>query len=751
MKLSEYVKNIFKTKASEEKIVLASSENQKFGTFLGVYMPCILMLFGVIIFLRLGWIVGLVGLSSSLIIIALAASIALITTLSMSSIATNTEVGKGGVYYMLSRSLGIELGVAIGIPLFFRQSLSIAFCCIGFAESLHDLIPYWSITNIGIVTLGVLTLLAYTSVRGALKVQLGIFIAIIASLISLFTGTEIIPTDPDIFTPSPLHGLGFWAVFAIFFPAMTGMESSVSLSGDLKNPSRSLPIGTISAILSAFLLYAGIAIYLTSRVPLDRLVEDPLIMQNIARVPSLIIVGIWGATLSSALGGLLAAPRTLQAIAEDGMAPKVFAKTFGPMCEPKVATLATCLIALIGTYFGSVNVLAPLLTMVSLISYCVLNLSAGMETLMANPSWRPRFRVHWIISLAGALACLIAMLMIDVGVALLSILLITTLYFFVKTRNFESALTDIRDGLLLFFSRSAIYRLAYDTGPSKSWRPHFLVFTDSEDEHSASLVKFAQGISQSKGFLTTASFVTPGSISRVKRKQLTRSLSNSFKQEKIQALVQVKEAKTVTLGMQDMIEHYGLGPLVPNTIIFGGIKKEIESIDFVKIIELTYRKHKNVVILNKSEKLQNCQRNKIHIWWDDNSQTNSELMLILGYMLQMDRARKRSRLSIKAVVSDEMDRKKKIEELTQIQLDKRLPMDIDVFVSSNPSSQQVNLVKEFSKDADMIFMGLQNPPKDTDKIEDYLTYLQSLRTSYENLPLAFVLSSEANALEHILE
>ena len=509
--------------------------NQKFGTFFGVYVPCILMLFGVIIFLRLGWIVGLVGIASALTIITLAAAIALITTLSMSSIATNTEVGKGGVYYMLSRSLGLDVGVAIGIPLFFRQSLSIAFCCIGFAESLHDLIPSWSIFNISVSTLALLTILAYTSVRGALKVQLGIFIAIVISLISLFSGREVSPLDPTNYIPAIPVSLGFWAVFAIFFPAMTGMESSVSLSGDLKNPGRSLPIGTISAILSAFVIYVVISVFLVFKVPMDRLVRDPLIMQNIAYIPSLIIVGIWGATLSSALGGLLAAPRTLQAIAEDGMAPKIFARTYGSMNEPKVATLATCLIAFAGTYFGSINILAPLLTMISLISYCVLNLSAGMETLMANPSWRPRFRVHWAISLGGSLACLLAMLMIDVGAALLAIFLIIVLFFlFAKVRNSESTLVDIRDGLLLFFSRSAIYRLAYDSRPSKSWRPHFLVFSDVEDEHTVSLMKFAQGICQSKGFLTTASFVAPGSISRVERKKLMHALLHRFKQEKIQ-------------------------------------------------------------------------------------------------------------------------------------------------------------------------------------------------------------------------
>lgn len=730
--------------------VKESSGQQKFGTFLGVYVPCILMLFGVIIFLRLGWIVGLVGVSESLVIITLAAAIALVSTLSMSSIATNTEVGKGGVYYMLSRSLGLEVGVALGIPLFFRQSLSIAFCCIGFAESLHDLVPSWTVTHIAMSTLGLLTILAYTSVRGALKVQVGIFIAIIASLVSLFTGSEVAALPPETFTPVAPPALGFWVIFAIFFPAMTGMESSVSLSGDLKNPGRSLPIGTISALITAYIVYVAISLFLSYRVPLDRLVADPLIMQDLATIPSLIIVGIWGATLSSALGGLLAAPRTLQAIAEDGMAPKIFAKTFGNMSEPRVATLATFLIAL-GGCLGSVNILAPLLTMISLICYCVLNLSAGMETLMANPNWRPRFRVHWVISLSGALACLITMLMVDSGAALLSILLIVVLYSVVKTRDFESTWTDIREGLLLFFSRSAIYRLAYQAGPSKSWRPHFLVFTDSADEHFASLVKFAQGISRSRGFLTTASFVAPGTISSTARRERAQELSSYFKKEKIQALVQVQESETATAGMRDMIRNYGLGPLTPDTIIFGGIKKKDEGIEFIKMLRLAYRQHKNIVILTGAEQQVHGKRTHVHIWWDDTSPENVNLMLVLGYMSQMDQARRHSRLCIKGVAANELERRKKIEHLQKICLEKRLPVDTEVIVSLDGTDSHVALVKEFSKDADIVFVGLPPPPKDVSKLDDYMIYLQNLTTAYQGLPLAFVLSSKSMALDGVLE
>lgn len=444
----------------------------KFGTFVGVFVPSILMLFGVIIFLRLGWVVGVAGLPTTLVIVALATIIALITVLSMSAIATNIEVKAGGVYYILSRSLGVEVGSAVGIPLFLKQALTISFCVIGFAESLKDLIPSWDITCIGLGTLAALAGLAYTSVRGAMKVQIAIFIAIAASLVSLFTGQEVAPMQPDSYVPSSLHSLSFWAIFAIFFPAMTGVESSVSLSGDLRNPSKSLPLGTISAIIVGSIIYSGVAIFLSYHVPVDRLVEDPLIMQDLASVPSLIIVGIWGATLSSALGGLLSAPRTLKAIADDGIVPKILGKTYGPMEEPKIATLATCILTSLGVYFGSVNLIAPLLTMICLICYGVLNLSAGIETLISNPSWRPRFSFHWAISITGAILCLIAMLMIDAGYALLSLLFVSLVYLAIKKRKITSSWPDIRQGILLFLTRCLIYRLSYGSSTKKSWRPH---------------------------------------------------------------------------------------------------------------------------------------------------------------------------------------------------------------------------------------------------------------------------------------
>lgn len=720
-----------------------------FGTFLGVFAPTILMVFGVIIFLRLSWITGQGGLSTTLSIISLGALIALLTTISLSAIATNIEVGKGGVYYILSRALGIEVGCAVGLPLYFKQTLSIAFCCVGFAESLHDLIPSWSITNIGMVTLGVLTALAFFSLKGALKVQVFIFVTIIASLVSLFLGGEARPIDPDTFIPNPPATLGFWALFAIFFPAMTGVESSVSLSGDLKNPSKSLPLGTISALLVAYAIYMTIPLFLTHFVSLERLASDPTIVQDVSRIPALIIVGIWGATISSALGGLLGAPRTLQALADDGVVPQIFGRTSGKADSPQIATLFTFLIALAGVYFGSINIIAPVLTMICLICYCVLNLSAGLEALMANPSWRPSFNIHWSIPILGAVLCFFTMLMIGAGIAIISLMFVFAIYLVSKKRRLSSSWEDLRYGILMYFSRCAIYRLAYSESISKSWRPHFLVFTGKPEEHSNNLVKFSQAISQSKGFLTMASFFSNQNLKEEEKRKLSREMAEGLQRHQIHALVEINYAEEITVGMRRMIEHYGIGPLVPNTIVLGGISRDEEALEFSRVIQSAYLRECNVVMINDKTLSQNTTvlvGGDIHVWWDESSSDNSEFMLVLAHMLQSNPTWKKSRICLKTIVSTELLKQQKLQEFRQLAKKKRLALEIDVLVSK--PEEILDLVKVISKDAGIVLLSLNAPGE---SLECYTAYLKSMPHSTNDFPpTALVLSAANTPSGHIL-
>lgn len=734
----------------------SSNEDHKFGTILGVFIPCILMLFGVIIFLRLGWVVGHVGLPLAIFIITFAALVALITTLSMASIATNIEVGKGGIYYIISRSLGIEIGATLGLPLYIKQTLSVSFCAVGFAESLHDLIPAFSITSIGIWTLVGLTIIAYTSVKGALKVQGVICAAIALAFISLFTGGNLKEMHPDTFTPAINYKLGFWAIFAIFFPAMTGLESSVSLSGDLKNPSRSLTLGTIAAIVVAYLAYIAVAIFAHHHVPMQRLVDDPLILQDLASFPSLIILGIWGATLSSALGGMLGAPRTLQAMSEDGIIPKFLGKSYGEADEPRIATLVTFFVAFIAVYYGSINLIAPLMTMICLVCYLVLNLSAGLETLMANPSWRPRFRLHWMVSMTGAWLCFFTMLMIDAGYALLSFGLLTVIYFCVKKYKFKATWDDIRQGIYVLISRFALYNLVGSKNLSKSWRPHFLVFAKTAEEYSSNLLNFSEAISQSKSFLTMASFVTETNLSKDKRDAFANKVSERLHKKNIEAFVSVRGTDRVTDEMKQMIKHYGLGPLRPNTLLFGGVKHKTKFAEFISVLKVAEENNCNVIIMNdeiKGEPLKSKKKKvgDIHIWWDHENQDNSELMLVFAYMLQRNRAWSRNRICLKATVPDERAKTIKIEEFQALSARLRLPIDIDIYVTNDPKNEIHHFVKIFSKDAEIVFMSLASLPESPEEFEDYDRYLNEVLIREPGFPdVALVLNSEHTPLDSIL-
>jgi amino acid transporter len=731
-------------------------QKPKFGTFMGAYVPSILMLFGVVIFLRLGWIVGSAGLYSTLFIITLASSIILITVLSLSAAATNIQVGKGGTYYMVSRALGIEMGSAIGLSLFLKQSISVAFCVVGFSESFHDLFPQFSFKTIGIATLGILTILTYISTNFVLKIQIFIFGTIITALYSLFSGgeiaTETVPLTQPFSTPS------FWMTFALFFPAMTGLESSLSLSGDLKNPSRSLPLGVISAVLTAYFVYMMIAYFLWQHVPQELLIQDHLIIQHVAKFESLIILGIWGATLSSAIGGLLGAPRTLQALSEDHILPSILGKEFGPYREPRIATAATICISFLCVWFGSVNVIAPVLTMICLISYATLNLATGLEALIANPSWRPTFSLHWSISFLGTSLALIAMLMINAGAALIAICVIVIIYLLVKQKKLNASWEDIRYGILMFFSRFALYRLAWQEPSSRSWRPNFLVFTGRPYEVSNDLLNFATAITQTKGFLTVSSILPKDHHSKEKMKELHENVKSMLKERRIEALICLNEAKSVPSGMKSVILHYGLGPLTPNTIVCGGVSREENLAHYLEVIKLAHEQGRNVVIIN-DEPQKYCPtrlslnkiQGDIHVWWDDSSPRNTELMLVLAYMLRRKSLWGQPNIYLMGIASNEQMREKKLEEFNELIKRNRFKIKTRVLVSPEDATNNLTLVKSFSSQAAMIFLSLRAPhPNET--LEEYASYFKTLpHKSAAFPPVALVTCADQINLQEVVQ
>ncbi len=727
----------------------ASPSGYQFGTFQGVFTPSILTILGVIMFLRFGWVLGNVGLPATLLIVTMASSITFLTGLSLSATATNMKVGGGGAYYLISRALGIEVGAAIGLPLFLAQALGIAFYITGFAEALLEVVdvtPWvealpFSLTPIRLVsiaTLLVLSLLAILSADLALKTQLLILAAIAASLVSFFLGTPPAKTyiTPDTVLPARL---GFWAVFAVFFPAVTGIEAGIAMSGDLKNPSKSLPIGTIAAVLVGYAVYMAIPVALDFFIPDTRaLLVRPLIMADIARWSKLILVGVWAATLSSALGAILGAPRTLQALARDRVLPRLIGRGSGPNNNPVLATLVSFAFALAAILLGDLNLIAPVLSMFFLTSYGLINLSAGLEGLIESPTWRPQFKFPWWGSLLGAAGCFATMLMIDTGATFVALFVAAGIYALMKRRQIRAHWGDVRQGLLMLLVRVAIRRLLRKPADERTWRPNVLVFSGSPQSRWH-LIELAHALARGPAHLTLATLLPTDSWDADRLRSLRASIAEYLQKRDVEAMIKIHPVPDLLSGAESLMMAYGFGPLEPNTFVFGESQREEHLTGFVRLIHLAHRLNRNLVLVREGgERGDLPEAPRIDIWWRGGA-ANIGLMLTLAHMLQQSPRWSRATLTLKRLIHDESERPEIEKFIAGYIAEQRLSMGGEVI--NTQGHNPFDLIRASSAGASMALMGLKHPDKE-ESHEDYLAYYRRITASTEGIPVVWVLAAE---------
>jgi len=727
------------------------SENTKksgysFGTFKGVYTPSVLTIFGVIMYLRFGWVLGNVGLAGTLAIVTIATAITFLTGLSISAMATNMKVGGGGAYYMIARSLGLEAGAAIGLPLFFARAIGVAFYIAGFTEALLSITnplpfdPALSAKIISSGTLILLTALAYFSADLALKVQFGVFAAIAVSLVSFFMGhpsAEVLAVPPDAIIPPKV---GFWVVFAVFFPAVTGIEAGLGLSGDLKNPSKSLPIGTLLAISTGYLVYMIMPIFLNSRIPdTNLLLIDPNIMSTVARWAPLIMIGVFAASLSSALGSLLGAPRTLQALAIDRVIPRFIGRGFGPdKADPRIATAISFAVALAAILLGDINLIAPILSMFFLLSYGLLNLSAGLEGLIESPSWRPRFKIHYGVPLLGAFACFAAMLMIDAGATLIAIFITALIFYLIKRRNLNAHWADMRYGILTLIVRYCIRHLSRHKPDERNWQPNILALSGSPKSRWH-LVEMAHSLTRHSSALTVASILPVEDWSAEKVQTMEESVRDYLEKREVDAMVKILPAPDRLTGAKSLVRAYGYGPLTPNTILLGDTEHRENFNAFADLIQLVYRTRRNLIMLRESEVESSDAADEIHVWWGGNKD-NIGLILTLAYQIQKSPVWKQSKLILKTIVETEDERGATKERLENFIEEQRIPATAEVLIKRLPSFYDI--IRQASADAGLVFMGMR-PPSAEETAEEYSTYYGNLMETTTGMPpLAFILAAE---------
>ena len=710
----------------------AGGKGYGFGAFQGVFTPSILTIIGVVMYLRFGWVLGSVGLVPTLVIVALSSAITFLTGLSISALATNMKMGGGGAYYMISRSFGVEVGAAVGLPLYISQAISIAFYVVGFTEAFVHAVPVaagWDPRIVSLVTLGGMALMATLSASVALKSQYVVMAAIAFSLVSFFCGSPLQAPDAAA-AAAPVEPPGFWHVLAVFFPAVTGILSGVGMSGDLKDPAKSIPRGTIAAVLTGYAVYMAVPVVLHLFVA-DRatLLGDPLVMQKCARIPWLIVAGVWAASLSSALGGLLAAPRTLQSLARDRVVPRFLGKGYGESNDPRRASALTFLIAAAGVWLGDINALAPVLTIFNLTAYALLNLSSGLEEMLGSPAWRPAFRVHAGLSFLGFAGCSGMMFMISPGATIVAAGCVLGIWWLMTKRELSARWGDMRTGLLVFLAHVAMRGLARRRAVDPhGWRPNLLVFSGAPGKRPR-LVELAAALAGRQGLATYAAVVGGEGLSGERTASLAESMHQYLAKRGIDGQVRVQADASTWGGIRELVRTYGYGPLEPNTVLLGGVPGE----DCASVILVAAERMKNAVILRSDDGplFPDGGPGRIDVWWRGKSE-NASFMLAFAVLLQRERAGEGAEIRLCHLVAEDDSPAEARRRLEQFLEASRVRAEALVIEGGGDAFARIS---EASADSSVVLMGLR-PPREGETPASYSGYFDDVLRGTSALPQA---------------
>ncbi len=651
------------------------------GTFAGVFTPSILTILGIILFLRTGYVVGNAGLLRALVIIAIANMVSVLTSFSLAAISTNMEVRGGGDYYLISRTLGVEFGGAIGIVLFLAQSVSIAFYAIGFGEAVASLFGSTSAglaQLIAAVAVGALFFLAWAGADVASRFQFVVMGILLAALIAFYAGalggfdSELITEGWD----APPGALGFWAVFAIFFPAVTGFTQGVSMSGDLRDPGKSLPRGTFIAVGLSMLVYFSVAVLLAGNARSSELIANTDIMTTIAVPGFLVDAGVIAATLSSAMASFLGAPRILQSLAADKVFPILnpFAKGFGELNNPRRGVVFSLVVALATVALGDLNAIAPVVSMFFLISYGLLNYATYFEARAKSPSFRPRFRFFdKRISLAGALACLGAMLAINVLAGAGAVLVLFAIYQYLLRSERPERWVDASHSHHFQRAKESINALAAEPESARNWRPQILAFS-ADPVRRSRLLRFAAWLEGDSGLTAAIRIVEGDGLAGRRLRETEQALLN----EQIAELGLSVHARAVLAadGMEALpvvVQAFGLGSLRANTALFGWpeSKDRQRRMLYIDALQDVHRLGVNVVSVTTDDERWSAmthrmeRERRIDVWWRTDDDT-SRLSLLAAYLFTRTEAWSSCTIRVVSSAADDVSPSRVREQLVEL-------------------------------------------------------------------------------------
>jgi amino acid transporter len=721
-------------------------KKNNFGT-MPVLLTAISTILGAILFLRFGYAVGHVGFYGVVGIILLGHLVSIPTAFAVAEIATNQKVMGGGAYYIISRSFGLKIGAAIGITLYLSQAISVAFYIIAFAEAFdpvinylrdnYDILIYDDKRLISLPTMALLSFLVlYKGANIGMKALYFVVALLFISLIMFLAGSSHNAEFNYDLSARISNPDNFFLVFTIIFPAFTGLAAGLGLSGDLKNPKKSIPAGTIWATVLGMFIYIIVAYKLAISFSPDELAGDQLIMQKIAIWGPIIPIGLASASLSSALGSIMVAPRTLQAIGLDNIFPnfninKWFAKGTASTNEPNNSSIITIVIAFFFIALGDIDSVAKIIAMFFMFTYGAICLISFLEHFAADPSYRPTFRSRWYISLLGAILSFWLMFKMNFTYALVALIIMVLIYFYISSSSKEKkGFANLFRGVIFQLSRQlqVFVQRADKEDMESSWRP-FVICISQDSFKRRSAFDLLRWISYKYGFGTYIHFIK-GFLNEETSKEsvdVLQRLIHLAAGSKNRVYLDTIISPSYTSAIAQVIQLQGISGRGNNMILFEYNRQEPESLnEALNNYALLASTNFDVCFLSTSFKGFGY-RKEINIWINFEDYENANLMILIAYIVMGHPDWRKGFIKIIAATPGKHIQRSKSELLNTIKSG-RLPISTEnveiIPIDENRDIKQA--ISEKSVDADLTIVGFNDDDLSIDKFNGYSNDLSNI-------------------------
>jgi hypothetical protein len=499
----------------------------------------------------------------------------------------------------------------------------------------------------------------------------------------------------------------FWYVFAVFFPAVTGFTAGIGMSGDLKDPRKSIPIGTMGAVITGLLIYLLIPILfsVSDILSFDQLADPAAGVSTWTRVALfgslLVIPEVWGAILSSAFGSILGGPRVLQALSMDGLAPKFLSK-LSKTGQPTIATWISGVIALLAVFLGELNTVAQFVSVLFLTLYIAINLSAAIETLVAEPSYRPKIKIPWYVSLLGAMGAIGVMYLISPLACIIALGLELVLLFWLFSRSLEQKWGDVFAGFWMLVTRFSLLKLSQRSIHARNWRPMILLFAQDIDSR-IELVKLAGALGQNHGVLTIIRLITnQPDLKPQEGSLIEKEMLRNLKRHGLEAFCEVHKVTDLEEGILQVSKAHGVASLKTNTIMFGWSESIKSQAHQLRIIREPSQHGKNIMLVRLKDGFP-TKGSRIDIWWGG-QERNGDLMLLLAYLLKLNNEWAKAEITICSMVETDEEKIKLTQRVNHLLPKARINAKIEIGIKSGDSGGfEENLLLKSSQ-TDLVFL-----------------------------------------------